>query len=220
MTDHSSAEDPGHFAAAIDALMWSVQPALTAQDLPALRQMLPGLQAQLRQGLAAIAYPQLQIDGFMHLFDQIHQRALDAQAFADTEVVEPDTLQADSTARWNDADSAWLAPAEAQASGFIDMPVEPAAVPSAALGGRLTVDTWVALEVDASWTRTRLSWISGNGSLLLFSDALGYIQSLSRRSCEQLFARGQLRIISSDPVEDALDAVAQTALRNSVDIRF
>ena len=31
---------------------------------------------------------------------------------------------------------------------------------------------------------------------------------------------GQLRIVSADPVEDALDAVARTAIQNSVDIRF
>jgi methylase of polypeptide subunit release factors len=50
--------------------------------------------------------------------------------------------------------------------------------------------------------------------------SLGFIQSLSRRACEQLHAQDKLRIISTDPVEDALDAVARTALRNSVDIRF
>ncbi|MCB2028728.1 MAG: DUF1631 family protein, partial [Rhodoferax sp.] len=79
---------------------------------------------------------------------------------------------------------------------------------------------WVALLVDGHWTRTRLAWNSSNGSLLLFVDALERIQSLSRRACEQMYAQGQLRIISSDPVEDALDAVARTALRNSVDVKF
>ena len=78
----------------------------------------------------------------------------------------------------------------------------------------------MALLAEGSWTRTRLAWASANGSLLLFSDALGFIQSLSRRACEQLHGQGHLRIISTDPVEDALDAVASTALRNSVDIRF
>ena len=73
---------------------------------------------------------------------------------------------------------------------------------------------------EGSWSRTRLAWTSPNGSLLLFADALGFIQSLTRASCEQLFSADQLRIISNDPVEDALDAVARTALRNSVDIRF
>lgn len=220
ITDRSGADDPGQFAATIDTLMWSVQPALTRQDLPALERLLPELRDRLRQGLAAIAYPQLQADGFMHMFEQLHQRALNAQAFADTEVVPSGEAQGDGVARWQDSDdSTWLAPTEAQASGFIDMPVQAAVDASAALGGRLVPGAWIALMVDGNWTRTRLAWVSANGSLLLFVDALGSIQSLSRRACEQLSAQGQLRIISSDPVEDALDAVAQTALRNSVDVK-
>ena len=73
---------------------------------------------------------------------------------------------------------------------------------------------------EGSWTRTRLTWTSPNATLLLFTDALGYMQSLTRRSCEQLFAMGHLHVISVHPVEDALDAVAQVAMLNSVDIRF
>jgi len=220
MTDRAGADDPGQFAATIDTLMWSVQPALTSQDLPALNRLLPGLQERLRQGLAAIDYPQEQADAYLQLFDQLHQRALHAQSFADTEVLPLATLESDSVAAWSDADSAWLVPAEAQASGFIDMPVESGDDATAALDGRLMVGAWVALMIDSTWARTRLAWTSANGTLLLFVDALGLIQSLSRRACEQMFAHGQLRIISSDPVEDALDAVAQTALRNSVDVKF
>ena len=224
MTDRSGLDDPGQYAQTIDTLMWSLQPALTSQDLPALRREVPVLQQRLRQGLASIDYPREQADAWLQLFDQMHQRALNAQAFADTELLQPQgTLEADSVARWNAADnSAWLVPAEAQASGFIDMQVQAGGddTPTAALGGQLAVGAWVALLVDGHWTRTRLAWNSSNGSLLLFVDALERIQSLSRRACEQMYAQGQLRIISSDPVEDALDAVARTALRNSVDVKF
>lgn len=220
MTDRTGADDPGQYAATIDTLMWSVQQPLVSQDLPALRRLLPELQQRLRQGMAAVDYPQSQAQAYLQLFDQLHQRALHAQAFADTEVLPLETREADSAARWNDADSAWLAPAEAQASGFIDMPAQTPADAPAAPDSQLVIGTWVALMVDGQWARTRLAWSSANGSLLLFADALGFIQSLSRRSCEQLFTRGHLRIISSDPVEDALDAVAQTALRNSVDVKF
>ena len=67
---------------------------------------------------------------------------------------------------------------------------------------------------------TKLTWTSRNGTLVLFTDALGYMQTLTRRSCDQLFATRQLRLISAHLVEDALDAVAQSAMLNSVDIRF
>ena len=46
------------------------------------------------------------------------------------------------------------------------------------------------------------------------------MHSLTRRACDQMFADGQLRIVSSDPVADALDAVAQGAMRNSVDVKL
>lgn len=222
MTDRSGVDDPGQYAETIDSVMWSLQPALTSQDLPALRRLLPGLQERLRNGLAAIEFPSEQVDAWLAYFDQMHQRALNAQAFADTEqIAPPAALDAGDVSRWRDSDSAWLAPAEAQASGFIDMQVGVTRDdPSTALGGQLAVGAWVALMVDGNWTRTRLAWTSANGNLLLFADALGAIQSLSRRSCEHLFALGHLRIISTDPVEDALDAVAQTALRNSVDVNF
>jgi hypothetical protein len=118
-------------------------------------------------------------------------------------------------------DSVWLAPTEALVSGFIDLetklrPAAPGPVPVDAF----QPGAWVTLLAEDGWTRTRLIWASPQSTLLLFSDALGYMQSLTRRACEQMFADGQLRIVCADPVEDALDAVAQTAMQNSVDIRF
>lgn len=220
MTDRSGADDPGDHAALIDTLMWTAQPSLASQDLPALRQMLPTLRRQLQQGLASIDFPLGQAAAFFQALDQLHGKALDTKAFADTEVLPTGTLEPASVARWSDSANAWIAPQEAKASGFIDMPVEPAHEPADALAGVLAPGTWVALMVDGQWTRTRLAWVSANGSLLLFSDALGSVQSFSRRTCDQMIASGQLHVISSDPVEDALDAVARTALRNSVDIKF
>ena len=118
------------------------------------------------------------------------------------------------------SDSLWVAPLEARASGFIDLSTDVQPLPVHTALDELVVGSWVALMAEGSWTRTRLSWTSPNTTLLLFTDALGYMQSLTRQSCEQLFASGQLQVISVHPVEDALDAVAAAAMRNSVDIRF
>ena len=219
MTDRSSADDPGGYAAVIDDLMWSAQPALTREDVPALAAMAPDLVQLLHRGLSEVGYQPGQHAAFFALLDALHKRGLDAAAFADTEWVERDVPAAHSVAQWQDKDSAWLVPAEARVSGFIDVALEQAPPRGKALADRLAPGVWVALMAEASWSRTRLAWISPNGSLLLFCDALGFIQSLTRASIEQLYANGHLRIISSDPVEDALDAVAELALRNSVDIR-
>ena len=127
---------------------------------------------------------------------------------------------ASTSAHLSGNDGLWVAPLEARASGFIDLSTDVLPLPQRTAIDELVVGSRVALMAEGSWTRTRLSWTSPNTTLLLFTDALGYMQSLTRRSCEQLFATGQLRIISAHPVQDALDAVVQTAMHNSVDIRF
>ncbi len=220
ITDRSGTDDPGQFAGLIDALMWSAQPALAQKDLPALRQMVPSLLHRLHLGLASIGYPRMDAAEFFKVLDQQQQRAFDAQAFADTEMVKPTVQTRTSAARLSESDSVWLAPADARASGFTEMEFEQPSEAADATHAQLKVGVWVALMREGNWSRTRLAWTSANGSLLLFSDALGFVQSLSRRACEQLHANGHLRIISGDPVEDALDAVAQTALHNSVDVLF
>ncbi len=220
MSERSGADDPGGYAGLIDDLMWSAQPALTRQDVPGLRRMLGPLQQSLAKGLATIECPARESQAFFALLEPLHQRGLDLPSFADTEIMAYPSRLTPEPSRWQDSDSAWLAPSEALASGFIHLPVNTVAGADAALSGQLIVGSWVALKYEDQWCRTRLAWTSANGSLLLFVDALGFILSLSRRACEQLHGQSHLRIISTDPVKDALDAVARTALQNSVDIRF
>jgi hypothetical protein len=81
----------------------------------------------------------------------------------------------------------------------------------------LAVGSWIELLVNGVWTRTQLSWASPHGTLFLFTNAAGTTQSITRRSRDRLMNAGQLRVISGRPMVDgAFDAVAQTALRNSV----
>jgi len=177
----------------------------------------PQLVQRLRAGLASIDYPVAGSSAFFELLERLHQQGLHGgggqpppgEHFPDTGGMAPGAVE-----------SVWLAPTEALVSGFIDLntTAQPAPLPMPA--DPLRPGVWVALMAEDGWTRTRLIWTSPNATLLLFSDALGYMQSLTRRACEQMFGGGQLRIISTDPVEDALDAVAQAAMRNSVDIRF
>ena len=211
IADTSGAMDPGDYAQTIDDLLWCVEPGREGADRETLRSLLPVVQARLRAGLSSIDYPPEQAaDLFQTLADLLLHGSLPAPAPS------PPGTEAEPAAR----DSMWLAPTEAQLSGFIDLSTVVQPLPTAASAHALQVGVWVALLAEGGWTRTRMSWASPNGTLLLFTDALGFMQSLSRPSCEKLFAAGHLRVISSDPVEDALDAVAQVAVRNSVDIRF
>ena len=139
----------------------------------------------------------------------------------------------------------WVAPEEAVASNFMELPevraeslqarpVAPEGVKAAEDAGAgvvresdqvlisaLPLGSWVELRVNAEWVRTQLSWASPHGTLFLFTGAAGVTQSMTRRSCDKLVAAGNLRVISGRPVVDgALNAVAQAAMRNSVNTQF
>lgn len=104
-----------------------------------------------------------------------------------------------------------FAPAGAQATGEAR---------SADLQG-MTIGTWADLLVSGKWERTQLSWIGPHGTLFLFTSAYGRTQSMTKRLLDKLVAQGSMRVISQQTVvEGALDAVAEAALRNSVDIRL
>ena len=216
IADSTGAADPGDYAQNIEEVLWMASERSAAVPRATRKQRLNALMERLRTGLASIAYPQVDASA-------VFERLAQAQTGS---AIQPPVAETTSGSLGNTKqmglDSFWLVPTEAQASGFIDLSsvLQPLSDASAGPMDVLVVGVWVALQAEGGWTRTRLSWTSPNGSLLLFSDALGFMQSLSNRSCQQLFAAGQMRVISNDPVEDALDGVAEAALRNSVDVRF
>jgi len=76
---------------------------------------------------------------------------------------------------------------------------------------------WVELMLDGEWTRLKLTWSSPHRTLFMFTSTRGRAHSMSRRSMARLLATGMIRIVSSGlMLDDALDAVAQTALRNTL----
>jgi hypothetical protein len=138
----------------------------------------------------------------------------------------------------DDAKSPWLAPGEAQESGFMEthqgtdrqplyQPTEPGsavqvdwldAVPTLGDDG-LQPGAWVEMLTDGRWNRLQLTWASPHGTLFMFSDAAGKSHSMTRRLLDQLVAAQSLRLISDQAVvAGALDAIAQAAARNSPDL--
>jgi hypothetical protein len=126
-----------------------------------------------------------------------------------------------------------MAPEEAAASNFVELaesveplpseePVAPDLLivsdPTPIAEGDLPLGSWVEMWANDQWVRTQLTWASPHGTLFLFTGVFGTTQSMTRRSRDKLLASGKLRLISGSPVvEGALDAVAQAAMRNSVD---
>lgn len=241
LSNTSESADPGHYREWVAALAWSAQPAKTSQNIDRLTQMVPKLLAKLREGLALIDYPAVKTSAFFDVLMKLHQQAFRPVV----EVVEPPKPVGLLPSLLQD-DDLWLAPAEAKVSGFMSLPEEatelaapvlrrgtgkplagrassadlPVPRPDALADSELAVGTWVELWVNEAWVRTQISWASPHGTLFLFTSALGSTQSMTRRSRDRMWAQGSLRPVSGRLVDDALDAVFQTAVRNSLSLKL
>jgi hypothetical protein len=82
----------------------------------------------------------------------------------------------------------------------------------------LRVGTWVEIQIKGEWVRAQLTWCSPHATLFMFTSVGGTAHSMSRRTLDKLRSTDHLRIVADRPVVDeALDQVAQAALKNSLD---
>jgi hypothetical protein len=79
---------------------------------------------------------------------------------------------------------------------------------------------WVELSLHDQTLRAQLTWSSPYGTLFMFTDSAGTTHSLTRRALDKLLARGSVTLISQGVVDGALDAVAQKAMRNTLDLNL
>jgi hypothetical protein len=212
------------YQALITAMLWSAHPELARQSVTKLTRLVPKLLSTLREGLDTIRYPATKTSAFLEALMAIHQVAFrgPSQASADT----PAKVASSQPTRPVEDGNPWIAPEEAVSSNFIDISeadaedAAPAQEPqqTIAVDGDLPLGSWVELMTNGQWVRTQLTWASPHGTLFLFTSAFGTTQSMTRRSRDKLVHAGKLRLISDHAVvEVALDAVAQVAMRNSVE---
>lgn len=229
MADASGAADPGGYAAVIDELLRTTQPGLDPAQRAALVRRVPGLVSAVRGGLASIEFPEDKTREFLRGLNELHRAALAEEAPA----AQP---RANAPAPHEDTDDSdfWLEPTEARASSLME--IAPADEPPVDADGvapvrmatvrkgraplavsRLQPGAWVDLYLDGAWARWKLSWASPQALLFMFADGGGRYRSMTRSVLETLNAVGALRFVAAETiVEGALDAVAQTALRNSM----
>ena len=239
LLDSSGQADPGGYEDLVTDLLWSSIPAVASANPARLARLIPGLLARLREGLESIGYSRSKAGRFFDELVALHARASQPAAPLD------DSPRGRLEAQFREADEAglWLAPSEQHQSGFLetqaphtDKPlfeqtqpafsetllegvarVEPAA-PVQPQPLQLAPGAWVELRLDDVWVRTQLTWASPHGTLFMFTQADGVNHSMTRQSIDRLFAGGNLRVLAQQAVvEGALNAVAQAALRNSVD---
>ncbi|MBD9393821.1 DUF1631 family protein [Acidovorax sp. ACV01] len=238
LTATTGRADPGRYEELVDALIWSAQPELTRANTGRLARLLPKLLAKLREGLASIDYPATRTEAVFELLMELHQQAFKPGPRVATQPpAPPPEAQAAAPPVPLDDDDPWVAPSEAKESGYVDISQSPelesvvpapestssdaTAMPHLAPLAPLAIGTWVNLQVAGHWERTQLSWIGSQGNLFLFTSASGRTQSMTLRLLDRLFQQGAMQVLTEQTVVDeALDAVAQAAMRNSVESRL
>ena len=238
--------DPHGYRALVDDLVWSVQKS-SAQRGRARRlvQMIPGLLQRMREGLQGIGYPPEMTQRFFDHLITLHKAAVQEGRDAAVQKAADEAWEEES--QFSDsAVEMWLDGVEVQESGYVDFPgldTEHVASPEAAQqeaeaieqesateaaeaapdakAGRaeeLRVGTWVEIQIKGEWVRAQLTWCSPHATLFMFTSVGGTAHSMSRRTLDKLRSSDHVRIVADRPVvEEALDHVAQAALKNSLD---
>ncbi|HSH90853.1 MAG TPA: DUF1631 family protein [Ramlibacter sp.] len=226
--------DPYGYRAMVDDLVWSVQRSTATRGRARrLVQMIPGLLTKLREGLTRIDYPPELTARFFNNLIVIHRAAVhegrDAISQAAADAVEAES--SDFNAGLEVTEAIWLDHQEAEDSGFIDsdaLTPEHVASPEAMLeqptaparAGELKTGTWVELMVKDTWVRAQLTWASPHGTLFMFTSLSGTAHSMSRRTLDRLRAQDLIKVVAErNVVDEALDQVAKTALKNSLDTK-
>jgi hypothetical protein len=120
-----------------------------------------------------------------------------------------------------DAESFWVGEHEASEAGYLPegevIPQEKSgeAQPRSWNASDLAIGSWVELTLKGEWVRAQLTWASPHRTLFMFISGKGLSHSMSQRTMDRLRNRGLMRVVAeSHLVDNALDGVAQTALRN------
>jgi hypothetical protein len=241
-TDGST--DREGYMALVDDLIWSVRPRAVRHSAR-LVQLIPKLLVKVRQGLQLIGYPQERSEVFFDELIALHEKILDQarqsaavrrgdKPAAAAGAQEEEEVTESRFAEMSGMDGFWVGDEEAQESGYLaddalDEVEEEA--PPPVVGRRagdqqprvwsvadLSTGAWVELLVDGVWVRAQLTWASPHRTLFMFVSHTGTAHSMSRRTMEKLRARDQIRVVSDGRLLDnALDAVAQQAMRNKLE---
>ena len=230
---------PAVFSLLLDDLLWSLDIAQAGGHRRRLLKIIPDMLSLLREGLLSIDYPLEQSRPFFDALMAVHQAGLKAQSelpavpLSSVHALEKMFEAKDEP----EIAQLWLAPTEVQHSGFMedwDGPAKPGLGPDplqpqgnagpagSALPGlnesiELHLGDWVELLVDMQWLRAQLTWVSPHNTLYMFTSEGGRKHSMTVRILHHLLGMDLVKVVSQQGVLDgALDGVARTAMRNSV----
>jgi hypothetical protein len=203
--------DPGGYLALVPSLLWSVS-AQAAQDTSRLVALAPRLQRRLARGLRSVGRSEMEIAALAARIGSLQQRVLDiaeaaVRARPNQAADVLDELPSVLADLEGGAESSPLVLQDAlpvltevvERKPAVAAPQATAAqvVPAAeAPSGEWSLGTWVELRNERQQLRTRLTWVSPQQSLFLFTAEDGSTQSMTRRMRDKLLTQGQLRRIA------------------------
>jgi hypothetical protein len=224
LADTTGSHDPGGYTAILTDLIWSAQPTVAGAQTTRLIKLISPVVEKIRQGLATIDYPQASIERLLEYLSKLHRLALRGTAVdagAEAPKLAREELDAMSMGEEGDTPRAWLAPEEAQASGFVDShaSISPETVrdtiPDAPVD-QFQPGVWVEMMTATGRQRFQVTWASPHGTLFMFTGHDGRPHSMTRQLLAQLLESGAMKVVSAQVLVDgALDAVVEEALRNS-----
>ena len=228
------------FSLTLGEVLWSLDPAQTLHHRKRLVKIIPGMLEAIRSGLLSIDFPLAESKAFFDELMDIHRAVLTAApvVMAPKERSRQEFEDAFDAHDEEHRKKPWLAPAEARNSGFMENPevpikphfedTRPQAKDAAApvrVGQRgpvgsveMRLGAWVELLHDTQWLRAQLTWISPYNTLYMFTSEGGRTHSMTGPLLQYLLLQDLVKVISLQGVlTGALDSVARTAMRNSVD---
>ena len=232
--------DANGYLALVDDLIWSVQSRLARRNRARLVEIVPGMLVTLRQGLNLIAYPPERIPAFFDALITFHEKAFEGMRPAPAgEVGGADNANAGAEVPAlgatgaevppsSEAEGYWMGESEDFDSGYLARTQVPPDVHEQEespdrveqqdwTAESLNTGSWVDLALGGVWVRAQLTWASPHRTLFMFISGTGLAHSMSKRTMDRLRGMGLIRLVSDGRVLDnALDAVAQAALRNDV----
>ena len=220
-------------------VLWSLNGARASRDRARLAALIPTLVSALRAGLRSIDFPLEKAQPFFDELMACHQAALRPGPPL-AEVTAPqrhaaNRAELERAFEARDADAAsviWVAPNEAQDSGFMvdwdspqgvssdfqatqplprdaleSMPLLPDRpnTPSAIGQPRhlaLKLGVWVDLLTATSAQRMQLAWISPSQSLFMFHTEAGTSHSMTATALQQLLAKNRITLVEGQGVVD------------------
>jgi len=214
-------KDPGGWEALINDIVWSSQARLAGQNPSRLERISAPLIDRIKQGLHSIGASGPEVGTFLVSFEAAHQKALRGEE-SDTRphnapVEEGDMLE------WQADALPWLSPDEVQDSKLMSptdfsSTLREVPMPESGLAqvSELAAGGYIEVSVDGVWVRWKLAWASPHGTMLMFTDAGGKPESITRQMLARMFDSGHARVLdNASLVESALDALAQAALEFS-----